>query len=486
MRTPFIKKIKTDHNCYLYDVNTNEIVRVGKIIYDVIDDFGRFSKQEICDHLSSTYDLEKICVALEEIIRAQEDDGLFSGHRPSRLDDPYEYAEIENMINGECRQLILELTEKCNLRCRYCIYSGEHSYQRSHGMRSMDFETAKKAFNYFDKCSNKIEAPALTFYGGEPLLALDLIKRMVGYLKEKCSRSFRYNLTTNGTFLKDEIVDFFVDNDFDVLVSLDGPARVHDDMRIYANGNGTFHDIITNLKILKNKYPDYYKKKVTLKVTLYKLNEIEKIYNCFSGDDLFDGININAGFVNLLDTNPKIQESLFVYDKDAFSRVAGKFKASVTFGNSVHPFLKALFEKDILKIHNRGRGFIGDSVFPNGICCPGVRRLFCTLDGNYSVCERVNSGLFIGSVDKGIDVDAVFGVINQYKNLSAADCMDCWAVRLCSLCYTSIFSDRFDIGRKRNACDMMRSEIEDTMTMYCSVREVNDKAFDYLAGITLF
>jgi len=144
-----------------------------------------------------------------------------------------------------------EVTQKCNLRCKYCIYGGFYPNQRSHSNKEINFETARNAIDYiFDLVKkNYRQEIIIGFYGGEPLLNFKTVKKIVKYATEIfTNRAVRFTMTTNGTLLSNEIINYIIRNNFRILVSLDGPKKIHDSKRIFKNGKGSYEIIINNLK----------------------------------------------------------------------------------------------------------------------------------------------------------------------------------------------------------------------------------------------
>lgn len=137
------------------------------------------------------------------------------------------------------RQMILEVTSQCNFRCKYCCYSECYEYTHGYTDDYMSFEIAKKAvdlyFNNFREAHkrNPLAEPFLGFYGGEPLLNIKLVKDVVNYIKKEYSDIIvHYNITTNGYILNENTMKFLVDNDFAILISLDGDKNDHDRNRL--------------------------------------------------------------------------------------------------------------------------------------------------------------------------------------------------------------------------------------------------------------
>lgn len=109
--------------------------------------------------------------------------------------------EVADLVKGNCEQIVLELTESCNLRCKYCIYNEHHPNHRDFSSKKMNFTIAKRSIDNI--LSNfKGSRFALTFYGGEPLLNFDLMKKCIIYVRDnyKHISDLSYGFTTNLTF----------------------------------------------------------------------------------------------------------------------------------------------------------------------------------------------------------------------------------------------------------------------------------------------
>jgi radical SAM protein with 4Fe4S-binding SPASM domain len=114
------------------------------------------------------------------------------------------------------------MTDDCNFDCTYCYQTKGKEY-----ISEPTLETAITFF--FPFLEDKFY---LNFYGGEPLLAFDLIKKVISKtstLNERLNKIGKYSLTTNGSFMTQEILDFLNDHKFSVVLSFDG--LVHDRQR---------------------------------------------------------------------------------------------------------------------------------------------------------------------------------------------------------------------------------------------------------------
>ncbi len=152
------------------------------------------------------------------------------------------------MKSSEVKALCLHVSHDCNLRCKYC-FADEGAY---HSVReTMSFEVSKAAIDFLLKNSGNRKVLEVDFFGGEPLMNLDVVKRTVYYAKEeaaKLGKKFLFTTTTNGLLLDDETIQFFNEEMENVVLSLDGRKEVHDAVRKTVNGKGSFDVVIEKIK----------------------------------------------------------------------------------------------------------------------------------------------------------------------------------------------------------------------------------------------
>lgn len=150
-------------------------------------------------------------------------------------------------------KLVLNVTNKCNLGCKYC-YAGGGSYCSKESIMDEDFalEILEKFYNEYD------EIKVIQLFGGEPTLNLNAIKRVCEYIDDRYKKGLIkekpiMGMVTNGTIVNDFLVDLIKSYDLKVTVSLDGPPIVNDKMRVYKNGEKTSSRVIDNIKFLKSQ-----------------------------------------------------------------------------------------------------------------------------------------------------------------------------------------------------------------------------------------
>ncbi len=145
----------------------------------------------------------------------------------------------------------IDLTEKCNLRCKYCFTYGV-------GRRDNDFKQVKKTVDWLFKdevCqSNELQ---IDWWGGEPLLRFELMKRVTDYTIEKASRENKKLMiggTTNATLVTKEVVDWMDAHRTYFMLSIDGPGKMQVKRPTSMNSD-SWELIAKNLPYIKEKIP---------------------------------------------------------------------------------------------------------------------------------------------------------------------------------------------------------------------------------------
>ena len=156
--------------------------------------------------------------------------------------------EIEyNLMN--LKQLIFEVTDACNLRCKYCGYADLYEGYDQRENLKFPFQKAKLIIDYLYEywkkqyCADVNNPISISFYGGEPLLNVPFIKQVIDYLESlnPIGKKFHYNMTTNAMLL-DKYMDFLVEKEFRLLISLDGDEKGQS-YRVDAKGQNSFNKV---------------------------------------------------------------------------------------------------------------------------------------------------------------------------------------------------------------------------------------------------
>lgn len=170
------KVFKTKEKYYFFDTGTGKILECTEIEYNILKQLG---EENTLDVKKLEYSLKDIQAAINDIISMVKKENILKATPLEKFEGEH-FEDLTQSIPQNMRQVVLEVTENCNLRCDYCIYQNSFSGFRDFSPRSMSEETAIKAIDYILKNSYRDEI-YVGFYGGEPLLKFDLIKKCVSY-----------------------------------------------------------------------------------------------------------------------------------------------------------------------------------------------------------------------------------------------------------------------------------------------------------------
>lgn len=189
--------------------------------------------------------------------------------------------------NDICRIkfMSLHVAHECPLYCEYCYGSGG---EYDTPCTRMSSATMKQAVDYLFRYCTKDKNVHINFFGGEPLLAFELIKECVAYSEEKAEvygKTMEYSVSTSALVLNDEILDFISQHHFSVSVSIDGTKYAHDRHRKFRNNNESYDKVVEGFKRLAER-----NKKILITATLthHTIDEIGEYQELLSiGADNF-------------------------------------------------------------------------------------------------------------------------------------------------------------------------------------------------------
>lgn len=465
---PNIYLFKTCGKCYIYDVCNNIILRITSNCYEYINKMLQNSKIEILEFRKN------------DLVSKLMDEGFLEFQTIETIKHPMS-DKIEDLLSNDLHMLTLQVTQNCNLRCKYCIYSGSY-VNRQHNNKRMNFEIAKKAIDYYILHSSQMKKLRFGFYGGEPTLEMELIEKCVDYINEKAfGREIEYNLTTNATMLNREMLDFLVKNSFYLTISLDGPENIQNKNRIFAgSGRGTFESVMKSVMYITENYPEYVSN-VHFNIVMNPEDGYKAANDFFANDERVAEYFVTATEQNDVNYKESIKTSEEYYINRAYEQFKMIYSHFHNIENGGSPLVAGYLigiKKNIadeLKLDSSGFK-IGH---PGGPCVPGLQRLFVSADGKFYPCERVNETseiMQIGDVDVGIDVEKARKLLNIAR-ISEDACKKCWAFRFCTSC--AVYAEDGDIlsAQKRlSRCNVIRKSVEAYLKEYCILKEMG---FDF-------
>ena len=397
------------------------------------------------------------------------------------------------IYDGIASHLILITTEDCNLRCKYCVYSDFYKDKKPYSSKRMDLSTAIKAVDmlieYHDKKIKRgyNDRVKINFYGGEPLLNYKMIKSIVEYIKTTNLKNVDYLITTNGTTLNDEIIDFLACNKFLVAFSLDGDEFNHDRNRLTITGAKTHQVILKNII----KYYEALKKYNTEE----QLINITCCYDDYSDmrkmSDFFEKLRLTVPILNVL------YNKVYDVDTDYYDYCDKIYKDSAMKNDSYAKSIKSLFEeyyekgkginvpksvKSIFRsyylLKNRKKGCL--NIYQGNSCSIGDK-LCVAPDGRIYICEKANQELSIGDINGGLDLNKINEIYAKFYDIKKKNCINCPVSRLCDVCFVHFIKNN-NLSFNKEFCDKRKkSYIRALELIYTKIFE-NDEIFDIEEG----
>lgn len=423
-----IKCFRTPDYYYVYDRYSNALISLSD------DEYNELKRVE--EH---TLPAEE-----SRVIRSLQKEEVCLPNHVEKIEHP-ETLFLPHVLENRVTDIILQVTQNCNLRCGYCIYGGNY-INRSHTPKKMTFDMAKRAIDFGIAHSYESKTFTLSFYGGEPLLEFNLIKECVSYVKDSVrGKPVAFTMTTNGTLLNDEIMEFLKDNKFLLLISLDGDKNSHDANRKFSSGKGSFDIIMANVEKFYSLYPQYINEYVQFNTVINPMTNPSCFEEFFAVKDIFQDTRVMFNDVSM--NNLKDAEHTYASYSEKY-RVKRKFeylkllafligKLDIQYVSKlVLPTKRTYYELyKQLQIHEKIPAILHHA----GPCVPGKTRLFVNVDGELYPCEKVPElhNMCIGNLKDGFDQSKVNQIMNIGK-LTEKECMNCWALRLCSSCINDI------------------------------------------------
>lgn len=487
----FIKLFKVEDDYFVYDVNSNSFFQAtSKLarLLEYVQDQGESIKKL---NLNATLSKNEISEGWMQISEMQKS-GFFLENRPEitflhhRTKKEF-LDDIKNTLNRKLGRITLVVTEDCNLRCRYCAYSGHYYYHRKHSAKKMSEEVMRKAIDFYLTHSQENEEKNISFYGGEPLLNFRIIKNCVDYVTSIYPAPVNYNMTINGTLLTKEIMKFIVEKKISVLISIDGPKEVHDRNRVYKNGVGSFSRVYQNLMRFKEMFPRYYSEKVRFNMIISPPFQ-PKAINDFISDILIKPASVSFSRVNSQFTNWYNQftkEELEAYRKEK-NELLNSYLSKLEKNNDLSDIEKHLFSKRYVFIHLRNMEPLPSKYPSHGQCIVGTRALLVNTGGSFNFCTQVDDVYNLGDVFNGFNYDKIEQFYMTLEELFKTNCFGCWAIRFCMKCVKNlnrngeICKDLF-----KAHCSFTKRSVLNEMKEYIRIRRKNPNAFHHLDDVML-
>lgn len=423
---------------FAIDTNSGLVHAIDEIIYDLLND-DSFK----CDHkvkeLEKKYDKDIISEAISEINYLIVNNMLYT-----------EDTNVVNKIKPAIKAMCLNMTHDCNLRCEYCFASqGSYNGQREF----LSYETGKKAFDFIVANSGNRRNLEVDFFGGEPLMNFETIKKLVDYgrsLEKEHNKHFRFTITTNGVLLDDEKIDYINENMDNVVLSIDGRKSTNDRMRKTVNEKGSYDAIVKNFQnfVSKRMDKDYFARGT---YTAHNLDFSEDVKHM--RDLGFDKISVEP-VVASPEENYALKEEHLEILKEEYEKLAEEYIDSYDKIDKKFNFFHFNIELDG-----------GPCIYKRSIGCgAGTEYVAITPNGDIYPCHQFvgQDEFIVGNVDEGIFNEKM---VEKFKNVSVNEkpiCKDCWAKYYCSGgCHANAYNFNKDFNKPYSVgCELEKKRIE--------------------------
>lgn len=443
---------------FLYLVPSGAIFELGRAAAAVIDRLNgsSVSREELAAPVGDIAGAE-IEEAIEELYQAH---AITNGRG---VDEPPQQAPTPFPL----QTLVLNVTNQCNLSCKYCYEFGEDRVATPEGKpKFMPEETARTAVDYLIEQSPGRRSIHLTFFGGETLMNFPVVRATIDYAREKAHAAGKYvdfSLTTNATLLTPAIIEYLSENNVGVTVSLDGNREQNDALRVFSNGRGSYDIIEPKLRELLKKHRS---RPICARVTLTSNNvDVTRIYKHLSQDLGFHEV----GFAPVT-TSPN---RLYAIGSTGLDHVLAQFTE-----------LAREYLDCALRGEHHGFSNVSDTLgeLHAGIskahpCGAGLGLMGVGPSGDIAPCHRfVDSDTHrLGHVSTGIDRAMQQDFLERGHISNKLACHTCWARPVCSGgCYHEAYVRYHDTGHANlHYCDWIRGWTDLCLHIYGEIAAQN-------------
>lgn len=343
------------------------------------------------------------------------------------------------------RALSLAVAQKCNLGCTYC-YAQKGEFGGA--PKDMPLATAIKAVDLLLAQASRGDKINIAFMGGEPLRNRDVLRGATEYAARAGSQrgiSVGFSVTTNGTLVSEDDGDFFEEHGFSVTISVDGPRPVHDRLRPFKNGVGSYDVIMKRARPLLSRQR---RMQVSARVTVTPFNaSLPKTLDLLVAEGFH-----SVGFSPLLhspDGSGEMGQADLQMLLEEMIACGLVFEQHTLRGHR-YPFLNMI---NALRELDKGT----HRPYP---CGAGAGYLGVSADGDLAACHRFVGAQVgrMGSVEGGVDGARRQIWLRERHVEQQSPCKSCWARYLCGGgCHHEV------LARGRSACDFIRGWLHYTI-----------------------
>ena len=404
------------------------------------------------------------------------------GYLQNYKEDFNGYITEDDVLLSLCNvpQVIFEVTSACNLRCEYCCYGYGYETFKNRTQGNLKFDTAKTIIDFLLKKmggsnNTSTQTPfVISFYGGEPLLNIDVIQQIVDYSKGLSipNRILNFSMTTNATKLADNI-EFLERNKFHILVSLDGNKATNQHRKM-ANGKESYDLVMNNLRIVKEKYPDFFKT-IRFNAVFSNTSDIDSVLSFFK--ETFEVVP-TISLLHEPDANAPGYDSIKkmikpvglptneIFENEAIIQIPLHKRIADFLFKLTHNYYTS--ELDLLLNQSSAH-------YPTATCIPFSRRIFVTTQGDLLPCEKICRDNPFGKIrNKKVEINCK-EVAQRHNNLThkySQICHNCYLQMCCNQCAYNFKQKRCSSFKNKEQFKKILSEIFTYMELHPEINDI--------------
>lgn len=398
----------------MLDTNSGAVHVMDEVAYDIVGMYEESDSDTIVSEITKKHGVSESEVreCIDDIKALAEAGQLFS-------EDTYENIEPMKRGGDVIKALCLHVAHTCNLNCTYC-FASQGKYHGSEAL--MSEETACRSIDFLIENSGDRRNLEVDFFGGEPLMNFDVVKKTVAYARKRekdSGKNFRFTLTTNGMLIDDDVIDFANRECHNVVLSLDGRPEVHDRLRRTYKGEGSYERIVPRFKkLVESRGGEGYYMRGTY--THYNTDFASDVLHM--ADLGFSELSMEPVVCPPGDPYALTEEDLPVlYEQyDLLAREMIKRRRE---GKPITFYHYMIDLENGPCIHKRIAG-----------CGSGSEYMAVTPTGDLYPCHQfVNDPAYLlGNVTGGVKRHDICGEFKKCNVYSHPECRDCWAKFYCS------------------------------------------------------
>ncbi len=432
------------------DICSGSVHVVDEVAYDIISMFEDNSREDIIKIISGKYsgreDITETDIneCYDQVNSLKESGKLFA---PETFEPMAGHLKAKTA--GVVKALCLHIAHTCNLNCSYC-FASQGKY---HGERAlMSFEVGKQALDFLVANSGTRRNLEVDFFGGEPLMNFDVVKKLVEYarsIEKEHNKNFRFTLTTNGVLIDDDVIDFANREMSNVVLSLDGRKEIHDRFRVDYAGNGSWEKIVPKFRKLVEARggKDYYMRGTFTHANPDFLNDIQQMLDLGFSELSMEPVVCAPGDPSelteedkavVLDQYEKLAELMLRRDEEGKPFTFYHYMIDLTGGPCIYKRISG--------------------------CGSGTEYMAVTPTGELYPCHQfVGEEKFrLGDVWNGVSNTQIQNEFMECNVYSRQECRDCWARLYCSGgCAANAYHSTGSVkGVYKYGCDLFRKRME--------------------------